>query len=68
MRDGAKDEDILSGIEQYKDKLRRDGTEERFIAQGATFFNQRRWEDSYASAKESLMSAEDLEDMYAVFG
>ena len=68
VRDGAKDEDILSGIEQYKDKLRRDGTEERFIAQGATFFNQRRWEDSYASAKESLMSAEDLEDMYAVFG
>lgn len=68
IRDGAKDEDILSGIERYKDKLRRDGTEERFIAQGATFFSQRRWEDSYGNAKENLMSAEDLEEMYAVFG
>ena len=47
IRDGASDEDIEAGIRNYAFYLEKTGTEQRYIKQGSTWFNQRCWNDDY---------------------
>ena len=47
-RDGVDKQTILDGITRYKAKIKSEGTEERYVMQGSTWFNQRRWTDEYS--------------------
>jgi hypothetical protein len=38
-------DEVLVAISKYRDKLKLEGTEARFVKHGATFFNKRRWRD-----------------------
>lgn len=62
IRDGASDEDIEAGIRNYAFYLEKTGTEQRYIKQGSTWFNQRCWNDDYVvsgSRKEKKKDALD---------
>lgn len=41
--------EVLAGINAYANKIKRDGTEQQYIAQGGTWFSQQRWKDDYSS-------------------
>ncbi|MDH6364699.1 putative phage replisome organizer [Enterococcus sp. PF1-24] len=49
IKDGVTDEEISKGIKAYKKELALKQTEQKFIAHGSTWFNQRRWEDEHES-------------------
>lgn len=44
---GVKDEEIKTGIENYKKEIEIKRTDEKYIAHGSTWFNQERWNDDY---------------------
>lgn len=52
-KEGTSKEDIIDGINRYVKYLKEMGTEERYIAYGSTWFNQRRWTDEY-KVEESI--------------
>jgi len=56
---------ILAGIARYKAKIAAEKTEPRYIAQGGTWFNQRRWQDDYeAQTFERSYDASVYEGVY----
>ena len=62
IRDGASDEDIEAGIRNYAFYIEKTHTEQRYIKQGSTWFNQRCWNDDYVvsgSRKEKKKDALD---------
>ena len=52
-KEGTSKEDIIDGIKRYVKYLKATGTEERYIAYGSSWFNQRRWTDEY-KVEESI--------------
>lgn len=65
-RKAGEDKDtILAGIAKYKAKIAAEKTEPRYIAQGGTWFNQRRWQDDYeAQTFERAYDASVYEGVY----
>lgn len=52
-RKAGEDKDtILAGIARYKAKIAAEKTEAKYIAQGGTWFNQRRWTDEYEQSRD----------------
>ncbi|KRK58488.1 DnaD domain-containing protein [Fructilactobacillus fructivorans] len=47
IKDGVTNEEIQKGIVSYKKQIEVKGTEQKFIKQGSTFFNQRSWQDEF---------------------
>ena len=45
---------VMEGLNRYKQKLRREGTERKHTALPATWLNQRRWEDDYGKQPGGL--------------
>lgn len=41
-------DDVEDGIEQYNRYIKANGTEDKYIKYGSTFFEERAWEDDYA--------------------
>lgn len=48
-KQGISYETIENGLYRYVDYLKAQGTEEKFIAHGSTWFNQQKWQDEYIS-------------------
>lgn len=65
-RKAGEDKDtILAGIARYKAKIAAEKTEAKYIAQGGTWFNQRRWQDDYeAQTFERSYDASVYEGVY----
>jgi predicted phage replisome organizer len=65
-RKAGEDKDtILAGIARYKAKIAAEKTEAKYIAQGGTWFNQRRWQDEYeAQTFERAYDASVYEGVY----
>lgn len=51
LKEGATHGQITDGIRRYEEKLRAEGTEQRFIAHCTTWLNEKRWESDYSIAK-----------------
>ena len=47
LETGATVADIKRGIERYRDYIERQKLSEKYVKHGATFFNQKCWEDGY---------------------
>lgn len=47
VKKGTTDEEIKRGIENYKAQIKAQNTQQQYIAQGGTWFNQERWNDEY---------------------
>ena len=45
LKDGSTVDEIREGLERYLEHIRANGTQPKYIAQGSTWFCQRRWED-----------------------
>ena len=52
-KEGTDMMDILNGMEAYKNYLRKNKTEEKYIKMGSTFFNQRAWNDDWSPRRAS---------------
>lgn len=50
-KSGTDKDTILAGIARYKAYIAAERIEPRYIAQGGTWFNQKRWMDEYATSK-----------------
>lgn len=50
IKDGVTNKEIQTGIVNYINKIKAEGIERKYIAQGATWFNQNRWTDEYEVA------------------
>jgi hypothetical protein len=53
IKTGTTDEEIRSGIEAYKQYLKRDGVDPQFIKDGSTFFNGQAWKDDWGPEQHS---------------
>lgn len=47
IKEGTTDDEILKGIENYKQEIEIKRTDKQYIAHGSTWFNQKRWLDEY---------------------
>ena len=47
IKEGTTDDEILKGIENYKQEIDLKRTDKQYIAHGSTWFNQKRWLDEY---------------------
>jgi len=47
INNGVSDEAILDGIRRYNQEIKLKQTDKQYIANGSTWFNQKRWEDEY---------------------
>lgn len=61
IKDGATDEQILAGIERYKELIQREMRDKEHILYGSTYFSQRRWEDVYDVPEHQLTPDEERE-------
>lgn len=68
VKDGVTDEEIADGISRYNEHIRISRTEPKYILQGSTYFHQRRWEDEFSDSGTPTLTAEELEELHAVFG
>ena len=66
IKAGVTDEIILDGIRRYNREIKAKGTDKQFIANGSTWFNQKRWEDEYdtsvISNGQGLSLSREFED------
>ena len=64
--EGTDKETILNGIARYKAKIAAQKTDAKYIAQGGTWFAQRRWEDEYEKGEtyERRIDASIYEEVY----
>ncbi|WP_088815472.1 MULTISPECIES: DUF4373 domain-containing protein [Listeria] len=53
IKEGVSNKEIQNGIMAYKQHLQAKNTEHQFIAQGGTWFYQRRWNDEYDMTTET---------------
>ncbi|MEN2666012.1 DUF4373 domain-containing protein [Listeria aquatica] len=56
IKEGVTNKEIQDGIVLYKQHIQAKNTEHQFIAQGGTWFNQRRWNDEYDLTPETKNS------------
>lgn len=56
VKEGVTNKEIQDGIVLYKQHIQAKNTEHQFIAQGGTWFNQRRWNDEYDLTPENKNS------------
>lgn len=56
VKEGVTNKEIQDGIVLYKQHIQVKNTEHQFIAQGGTWFNQRRWNDEYDLTPETKNS------------
>ena len=47
IKEGTTDDEILKGIENYKQEIELKRIDKQYIAHGSTWFNQKRWADEY---------------------
>ena len=47
IKEGTTDDEILKGIENYKQEIELKRTDKQYIAYGSTWFNKKRWLDEY---------------------
>ena len=47
IKEGTTDDEILKGIENYKQEIEIKRTDKQYIAHASTWFNQKRWLDEY---------------------
>lgn len=47
IKEGTTDDEILKGIENYKQEIELKRTDKQYIAYASTWFNQKRWLDEY---------------------
>ena len=52
-KNGASYDAVKAGIEAYVNYIRAEGTEDRFIKQGSTFFNQAAWQDQWIPGRRT---------------
>ena len=50
IKEGATDEEIAKGIENYNKEIEIKRTDKQYIAHASTWFNQKRWNDEYEAA------------------
>lgn len=63
LKDGAKHDDIKSGLNSYVRHLQAQGTDNKYIKNAETWFNQAGWEDEY-----SVAGGEEQERLKSAYG
>ena len=61
---GVTYEAVLEGVNAYREKIEREGTDPKYIKMGSSWFNQHSWEDDYSFGRpveEEIMSDETFE-------
>lgn len=68
IKEGAIHEEIIRGLKSFNEKIRKDGTERRFIALPASWLNAERWKDEYEEKRQVVKSggASVMEEMLNV--
>ena len=56
IKEGATHEEIIRGLKSFNEKIRKDGTERRFIALPASWLNAERWKDQYEEKPKVAIS------------
>lgn len=69
IKNGVTNQQIESGILSYKREIENKRTQPNFIAHGSTWFNNKRWEDSYdVGGDPNDMSWLDTDNLFDGFG
>ena len=55
-------EDVKKGLDAYCRKIEAEGTEKRYIMQGATFFRGRRWTDDFVISRDKFSQGMETHD------
>lgn len=58
--------DIVTGLLRYKDFIKANRTEDRYIKHGSTWFNQKCWEDDYSIADKASSNPAPTADDYNI--
>lgn len=58
IKSGVTNKEIQTGIVNYIKKIKAEGIERKYIAQGSTWFNQNRWTDEYVIETESKTTSD----------
>ncbi|KAF0341471.1 DNA replication protein DnaD [Pediococcus acidilactici] len=58
IKNGVTNKEIQTGIVNYIVKIKAEGIERKYIAQGSTWFNQNRWTDEYVIETESKTTSD----------
>ena len=64
VKAGTTDEQIMNGIQSYKQEIQMKKIDRQFIAHGSTWFNNQRWLDEY----ETGQTADDFLNLDDLFG
>ncbi|QHJ83659.1 MAG: hypothetical protein [Caudoviricetes sp.] len=64
IKDGVKHDEIKSGLNSYIRQLKSQGTDNRFIKNADTWFNQAGWEDEYTTQSSGTIGNQDLTKAY----
>lgn len=55
IKSGVNHEELQQGLEKYIEHIKATGTEKQFIAHGATWLHQKRWEAEYETQQPELL-------------
>lgn len=61
IKDGVEDETILNGLKNYLQQIEVQKTEQQFIKNGSTWFNQKCWDDEYITKSEPVRNRRGYE-------
>lgn len=61
IKDGVEDETILNGLKNYLKQIEVQKTEQQFIKNGSTWFNQKCWDDEYITKSEPVRNRRGYE-------
>lgn len=64
IKDGVKHDEIKSGLNSYIRQLKSQGTDNRYIKNADTWFNQAGWEDEYTTQSSGTIGNQDLTKAY----
>lgn len=64
IKDGVNHNDIKSGLNSYIQQLKSQGTDNKYIKNADTWFNQAGWEDEYTTQSSGTISNQDLTKAY----
>ncbi|CAK1227472.1 DNA replication protein DnaD (DnaD) [Fructobacillus tropaeoli] len=64
IKDGVKHDDIKSGLNSYIKQLKAHGTDNKYIKNADTWFNQAGWDDEYTTQSSGTIGNQDLKKAY----
>lgn len=64
IKDGVKHDDIKSGLNSYIKQLKAQGTDNKYIKNADTWFNQAGWDDEYTTQSSGTIGNQDLTKAY----